>query len=133
MLGLRPEREDFKELYFDVKSLKITYADDNSGILDGNWLFHVSINDDMRKSTSIKYTLDKSDEYVENCTGTLSPTGLIIEVNLAKKLDMKKMHEELPLPIDTITLNSNINTYKPNFMDYSEYYMKLHFDNIGAL
>lgn len=87
LFGLRPEKEDFQKLYFDVKSVDIIYEDDRKEVIDGEWKFNVTINDEMRKSTNVVYTLAESNEYVESCTGTLSATGLEVEFNLRISLD----------------------------------------------
>lgn len=125
LFGLRPEKEDFKELYFDVKNLQLTYMDDSREIIDGNWKFNVTINDEMINSSTIIYNMAESNEYIESCIGTLSATGMTIEI-LAKN----------PIPYydyfhEMIHLSNNNNTYTPNFAELSYNDLKIYFDNIN--
>lgn len=94
LFGLRPEKEDFKELYFDVKAIEIVNTDDTREIIEGNWKFDVIISDEMRKSTNIIYNMAESNEYITSCTGTLSPTGMVIELNLSSPFNAFKYIEE---------------------------------------
>ncbi len=136
LFGLRPEREDFKELYFDINSLQVTYNDDTREIIDGNWKFDITINDEMRKSQNTIYTMAEDNEYVESCKGTMSPTGLIVELNLKEPIDQMKYIQENFERIDGIGLfylKSNNELIAPllieNGSDNSIYI--LHYDNSG--
>lgn len=104
LFGLRPEIEDFKELYFDIKSLKIIYNDDTQEIIDGNWKFSVTINDEMRKNTNISYTLSEKNEYVKSCNATLSATGLILELELTTPFDASEYILENIDKLDDVSL-----------------------------
>ncbi len=98
LFGLKPEREDFKELYFDVKSLQLTYMDDSREIVDGNWKFDVAINDEMRKNNkNITYILLEENEYVKSATAILSPTGMFIDLKLKEPVDYDNMFEKARL------------------------------------
>lgn len=94
LFGLRPEREDFKEVYFDVKSMRLTYNDDTQEIIEGTWKFDVAISDEMRKSTTVVYNMDEDNDYIESCTGTLSPTGMVIDLNLSSSFNVPEYIEE---------------------------------------
>lgn len=94
LLGLRPEKEDFKELYFKVKSFQVTYIDDSQDIIEGSWDFNVAISEAMRKNVNIEYKLSENNNYVENCTGTLSPTGMVVELKLYQEFDPAKYIED---------------------------------------
>ena len=94
LFGLRPEKENFKELYFDVKSVQITYIDDTREILDGTWKFDVTISNEMKNRTNITYTLLEENEYIKSATATLSPTGMFIELKLKEPIDYDSMFEK---------------------------------------
>jgi len=94
LFGLRPEKENFKELYFDVKSVQITYIDDTREILDGTWKFDVTISNEMKNRTNITYTLWEENEYIKSATATLSPTGMFIELKLKEPIDYDSMFEK---------------------------------------
>lgn len=94
LLGLRPEKEDFEKLYFDIKSVQIIYVDDTQEIVEGNWKFDVAISEEMRYSTNVTYTLLEENEYVKSATATLSPTGMFIELKLKEVIDYDSMFEK---------------------------------------
>lgn len=94
LIGLRAEKEDFKELYFDVKSLQLIYMDDTEEIIDGTWHFNVVISDEMKNSTNITYTLLEENEYVKSATAILSPTGMFLDLKLKEPIDYDSMFEK---------------------------------------
>lgn len=94
LFGLRPEKEEFKELYFDIKSLQIIYGDDTQEIIEGNWKFDLTINEEMRHSANITYSLLEENDYVKSATATLSPTGMFIELKLKEVIDYDNMFEK---------------------------------------
>lgn len=104
LFGLNQEKESFNKLYFDVKSLSLTYIDNKTEVIDGNWKFSVTLNDEMKKNDNIYYTLLEKNEYVESCTGTLSATGMTIELYLNSYLD-----EELRDSLDDMLILKNNN------------------------
>lgn len=87
LFGLRPESEEFKELYFDVKSLDLVYENGTQETIDGDWKFMVSIDEKMRVNTNITYTLLEENKYVESAVATLSPTGVNIKLTLKESFD----------------------------------------------
>lgn len=125
LFGLRTEKEDFKELYFDVKSLQVAYMDNTREIIDGTWRFNLTIDDEMRKKTIVIYNMCESNEYVESCTATMSNTETIVELN--SKNSIPKTISVL----DLIYLKSNEAIYKDFWIDSSDNYMILHFRDVG--
>ena len=94
LFGLIPEKEEFKELYFHIKSLQIIYEDDTQEIIEGNWKFDLTINEEMRHSANITYSLLEENDYVKSATATLSPTGMFIELKLKEVIDYDNMFEK---------------------------------------
>lgn len=137
LFGLRPA-EDFEKLYFDIKSLDITYEDDAKEVLEGIWQFEVTICEEMRKSMNISYTLAEKSEYVESCTGTLSPTGMVVELNLVSPFDVMKYIEENSEILDDLNLFSikhNGKEYGLSKFEYGNYEATkiiVQYDNIGT-
>lgn len=131
VLGLRPEREDFKELYFDVESIQLTYTDDTQEIIEGTWKFDVSISDEMRKSTIVVYNMAEDNEYIESCTATMSNTGTIIELNSKVEIpDISYERDGTSMPL-LIHLDCNGTTYETREVHYNESYMKIKFEDVS--
>lgn len=131
LFGLRPEKEDFKELYFDIKKIDIVYTDNRKEIIDGTWKFNVKINDEMRKSSTIIYNMDGNNEFIESCSATISNTGTLLE--LTSKVAIPTDIYAIPSAPEKIYLNikSKNKTYRAGFTDYNEERMDIHFDDIG--
>ncbi len=87
LLGLRAEKETFKELYIDVTTVKIIYIDDKEEIIEGNWNLSVNISEKMKNNTCKEYIMVEENEYIEYCIGKLTPTGLNIDLTLKEALD----------------------------------------------
>lgn len=132
LLGLRPESEDFTELYFDVKSLQLTYMDDSKEILEGAWNFKVTIKDEMRKSSNTIYNMSEKNETLESCILKISNTGAILEFKTKEKISMSTYEKESAFLGDLIYLSSNEKKYKPSWMEYNEDGMKIYFEEIGT-
>ncbi len=128
LFGLRPEKEDFKELRFDIKSVDIVYTDDKREVIDGTWKFNVTINDEMRQNENAIYTLAESNDYIETCTATMSKTGMIIEFTTKVKIP-----QDIQFPWEMVRLKSNNGIiYDAGYTDWGEYKMKIHFENVGT-
>lgn len=131
LLGLRPEKEDFKELYFDVKSVQLTYTDDTQEIIEGTWKFDVVISDEMRKSTTVIYNMIEDNEYIESCTATMSNTGTIIELNSKVEIpDISYEKDGTSMPL-LIHLDCNGIMYETREVHYNESYMKIKFEDVS--
>lgn len=128
LLGLRSEKEDFKELYFDINKLDILYTDGSRKILEGNWNFTVTINDDMRKAPTVVYNMIEDNEYVESCTATMSNTGLLIELHTKEKIPIDNPDIFL---IDMLYLSNNQKIYKDFWIDFNDEIMIIHCDDIN--
>ena len=133
LFGLRSEKEDFEELYFDIKSLQIIYIDDTQEIIDGNWKFDLAISEEMRTNTNITYSLLEKNEYVESAIATVSPTGVNINLTLKEPFDSAqyiinnldilndvavfylKYNDELISPSNTEVVNELMNEYTLKF------------------
>lgn len=130
LFGLRLEKESFKELYFDVKSVKLIYLDDTKEIINGNWKFEVIISDEMRQSSSVTYTLDEENEFVETCTVTISNTGTVGK--LIPKVPIPIDYEFMGAPMRIFLVTSpNYNAYRVDFADYNEWIMDFKIDKLG--
>ena len=132
LLGLRPERDDFKELYFDINSIQLTYMDNNKEIIEGNWNFKVTISDEMRKSSNIIYNMSENNEYIESCTLTMSNTGATIDFKSKEKIPMATFENAGVFAGELVYLSNNEKTYKPSMMEYNEDGMKIRFEDIGT-
>lgn len=135
LFGLKPEKEDFKKLYFDINSVQIIYIDDTQEIIKGNWKFDLAISEEMRTSTNIAYTLSDKNEYLENATATLSPTGMIVELNLCSQFDSVKYIEENMNTLDDtglFYLKYNNELLLPSYIDADDMKYIIHYDGIGA-
>lgn len=126
LFGLRAH-EDFKKIYFDVKSLNIIDTDNREEIIDGSWKFNVEITDKMRKDTTIVYNMIESNEYIESCTATMSNTGTVVELISKERIPV----EIGILLLDQIYLSSNGKIYNDFWIDHNEKYMTIHFRDIG--
>lgn len=132
LFGLRPEKETFNEIYFDIKSIQVTYEDDTNETVEGNWNFNVIISEEMRENQSVIYTMSESNEYIESCTLTMSKTGAIAEIK--SKVDIPRItYEEYGVFMtELICLNADKNKYYPQGIDYNEEVMKLYFEDIST-
>lgn len=131
LFGLRPEKEDFKELFFNINALDIVNTDDTREIIEGNWKFDVKINDEMRKSTNIIYNMVGNNEYITSCTGTLSPTGMIVKLNFTPVVKLEELTVDI---VKTLYLKNDDNKYLPEYMerDFDNNGIILHYNNIGT-
>lgn len=126
LIGLREGTEEFKEIYFDIKSVNIIYADNTTETINGNWNFKVTIDEEMKKNVTINYELKEENEYIESATATLSPTGMIVELNLKEKL--AREYRDL---LYMYVIECNGKTYTPTTIERSEIYIKLIYTDIG--
>lgn len=137
LLGLRQNSEDFNKLYFEIESLNLVYEDETVEKVSGFWSFNITIDEKMKKSTTIKYSIEKENEYVESCTGILSATGMIIELNLTDPLDPMRYIQENSEKIDNIGLfylRNGTELIEPSRLEiqnatHTKYI--LHYDKIG--
>lgn len=135
LFGLRPKKEDFQKLYFDIKSVQIIYIDDTQEIIDGSWKFDLEISEEMRTNTNITYTLLEKNEYVESAIATLSPTGMIVELNLCSPFDSVRYIEENMKTLDDtglFYLKYNNEFLLPSYIDAGDMKYTIHYDGIGA-
>lgn len=88
IFGLRELEYELDELIFDINSMKVFYEDDSSEEITGEWNFNVKVDEKMKKSNTLEYIMAEPNEYIERCTGTLSLTGLRIEIVFKEPYDM---------------------------------------------
>ena len=135
LFGLRPA-EEFEKLYFDIKSLDITYENSAKEVLEGTWKFDITICEAMRKSMNISYTLAEKSEYVESCTGTLSPTGMVLELKLVSSFNISEYLEEnfnVSDDLNLFSIKCNGKEYGLSSFVYNHAnQIKIHYDNIGT-
>lgn len=137
LFGLRSSSNEINNLYFNVTSLNIVYTDNRTEVLEGNWKFDILVNEDMRKSVNIEYTFSENNDYIEKCTGTLSPTGMIIELDLYQEFDaVKYIEDNMDKLNDTglFYIKYNNELLLPSLLekgDIDGYKFIIHYDNIG--
>lgn len=135
VFGLREAKEEFNELYFKIDSMKIIYEDDSMEIIDGNWEFNVEISEEMRQSSTYKYSMVGENEYVKSCTGTLSNTGMIVEVELSIDFKFEEFMDqciEENIEFDNVfALKSKSGEYLPEFIEVSDNGFIIHYSNIN--
>lgn len=135
LFGLRETDKEIKELGFDVTKLHVIYQDDTQEEIDGNWNFSITISDEMRKSSSIKYILKEKSEYVESCTGVLSATGFNVDLKLKEAFDPSEYiwsnYEQIN-DIGVFYLKVNSELFAPNYLETNDIDYKLPYDDIGT-
>lgn len=132
LLGLQPEKEDFKELYFNISAIDVTYNDDTKERVEGCWKFNVEINEEMTKKSNVEYVFDSENEYVERCKITISNTGAIME--LTSKVDFPTEMTVPPFPFKIYLSIMNKNKiFRSNFSTRNDEnrYMKIEYDDLG--
>lgn len=139
---LREKENSLNTLNFEIRSLRVTYTDNTSDILNGNWKFNVTINDEMKKNSSLYYIFSENNEYVEKCKATLSATGMIVELELKEAINpnetifkVKRGEEIYEEDIDLFYLKYNNEKHKPSSIEpqnttYTKYI--IHYNNIGV-
>lgn len=132
LFGLRPEKEDFKELYFDINSIDVIYNNDTKEKIEGSWKFNVAINEEMRKKSNIEYVFEGENEYVESCKITISNTGAIMELNSKVDFPTEMTVPPFPFKIYLSIMNKN-KIFRSNFSTRNDEnrYMKIEYDNLG--
>lgn len=129
LIGLSDRTESFNTLYFDIKSINITYLENESErveTIEGNWAFSVEITEEMKRDTSIYYELEAENEYISNVKAQVSPTGMVLEVDLKEPIP-KGMHA---WPYYFV-VKCNGKTYESYGLERSDIHAKISFDDIG--
>ena len=133
LFGLRQKEISFNKLHFEIRSVRLEHIDNTFEIEEGNWKFDVVINDEMKKSENYYYKMNDNNKYVESCTGILSATGMIIELNIVNDFDLEKyLNLELRSSPDFFVLKNSDNTFNPSQLNLDiNNELVLHYDNIG--
>lgn len=134
LFGLKPQLEKFKKMYFDVKSLNVTYVNDKTETIEGNWRFDVIISDEMLKNTNTIYTLAENNKYAKNCTGTLSSTGMIIKLDLISPVNFEEVMVNItPNICELFCIELNSQKYIPEYIEggNGENQLIIHYNNIS--
>lgn len=137
LFGLRKTENELNELNFEISSLNITYYDGTLEELRGNWNFTVEIKDKMKKNNNISYHLYENNEYVESCTGTLSATGISINLKLAEPFYAMQYVQENIGKINDIAFfyleynNEKVAPSQIELGDISNTSYNFRYDNIG--
>ena len=127
-----------KKLMFNIQSLDLFYIDGTNEKIDGNWNIAIEITEKMRNSQSIKYKLEKSNEYIESCSGTLFPTGLKVEFYLKKSLNPMEyaLKNEKSIGPGFFFLKNNNSTFTfPSDIQVVDNFQRhyiMQYDNIGT-
>lgn len=102
LIGLK-EHDELNKLFCKITKLRINYEDNTNEIIEGNWNLEISINESMKKSSSIKYSTNEKIDYLESCYATLNPSGMIIELKLHSSINTENFIEYW----NKLTSNSN--------------------------
>ena len=138
IFGLRDSSEEITNLYFYINSLDITYEDNQIEVLEGNWNFEVEIDENMRKTINDTYILSEKNEFIKNCVGTLSPTGMVMELEFYQVFDIVKYIEDNMNNLNDTGLfyiKYNNELLLPSLVeagDFDGYKFIIHYDNIGT-
>lgn len=108
LLGLKETEQNFNRIHFEIKSLTVTYMDETRDDIKGDWQFDITINDEMKKEDNIYYILSDKNEYVESCTGKLTPTGMYIKLKLVNPIE----HIQDLLMAEIFSLKNNFKIFK---------------------
>lgn len=92
LIGLK-EHNEFNKLFCKITKLRINYEDNTNEIIDGNWYLEISINENMKQNANIKYSTNKKADFLESCTATLNPSGMIIELKLLSPINTENFIE----------------------------------------
>lgn len=132
LLGLKLDRENFKELYFDISSIQKEYNDGKKETVYGSWNFNVIIDDKMIQNTSQKYILNSKNKYVENATAILAPSGMIINVKFSNIINIDNFSME---DLQSIYLKNGEKAYNVEYIeeDIINNIMILHYNNISNI
>ena len=79
----------------------------------------------MQKNNSITYSIKENNDFVESCKATMSPSGMIIELNTKKNIPTDKFIHGL------VYVKINDTIYYSDYIDFNERNMKIYFNNIG--
>lgn len=128
LLGLRPDRENFGELYFEIKSIDVIYINDTKEVIEGNWNFNIKINEKMKEKANIIYKMQENNEYIEDCIGTMSATGMVIDITTKVKIpcELEKIGKLIHLQ------NLDNLEYETGFTDWGDNVMRIYFNTIGT-
>lgn len=126
LIGLRPENSEINEIFFEIKSLDIIYLDGRQETINGDWKFNIYISEEMKNFENINFEIESANEYIESATATLSPTGMIIKMNLKNILE-RSFQDRLYMYI----LNCNEKEYIPERIERTEEYIELRYSDIG--
>ena len=88
LLGLRNLEKTIDEIVFHIQCMRITYHDGTIKDIEGEWNIQIKVSDDMKKSNTIKYTMQGTNEKVKSCIAVASPTGVRIELKLNEPVDL---------------------------------------------
>lgn len=137
IFGLRESSEEITNLYFYINSLDIIYEDNQIEVLEGNWNFEVEIDEVMKKTINDTYIFSEKNEFIKNCVGTLSPTGMVMELELYQVFDIVKYIEDNMNNLNDTGLfyiKYNNELLLPSLIeadDLDGYKFIIHYDNIG--
>lgn len=130
LIGLRPDYKKFNTIYINISSMQVIYGDDSSEIIDGTWNITINISDEMKQNSTIIYNMVGENDYIENCTLTMSKTGAIINLDSKAKIPTSP---ESGYEIQTsMLLKSDTATYPCGWLDFNETKMTIHYDNVGS-
>ena len=138
IFGLKESSKEIANLYFYIDSLDITYEDNQIEVLEGNWEFELEIDENMRKTINDTYILSEKNEFIKNCVGTLSPTGMVMELEFYQVFDIVKYIEDNMNNLNDTGLfyiKYNNELLLPSLVeagDLDGHKFIIHYDNIGT-
>lgn len=130
LFSLRDSENLFNELFFKINELNIIYENNSIKTVKGNWNFSIKINNEMKQSSKMQYTMKNDNNFVEYCIADMSMTGTIIKLKLKESILNQIMQSENAEEFFVIKYNNNI--YKPTLIEMpTDNDFILTYDSIG--
>ena len=93
LFTLRDLNYNIDKINIEIYEVKLIY-DDVIEEVQGKWNFNIEISESMKKSSKVEFKMQGTNDKVEDCIGTLSPTGLCIELKLKEPFDIQTWFDE---------------------------------------
>lgn len=93
LFTLRDLNYNLDKINIEIYEVKLIY-DDVIEEVQGKWNFNIEISESMKKSSKVEFKMKGTNDKVEDCIGTLSPTGLSIELKLKEPFDIQTWFDE---------------------------------------
>lgn len=135
LFGLRQNATEFNKLHFEIRSVKLEYADHTIESVAGNWEFDVAISDEMKKSENYHYSMVDSNKYVESCIGVLSATGMTVEIvpttPIASVEELNNIFDEMKNSSTYFSLKTDKQQFNLSKCDFDIQTITLKYNTVG--